>query len=136
MRLAWFIALPTLQFSEDAAATEVNEITQEVMEEEEEDVCSYLCQGGGGCTVTYTGPPRPGQTSGSCFSQAFGGSCSGTPAECRDCNEVGQLQAPVLRAVQSQLSCFKALDCEKQKIEISKQEDSNRTGFLGDGFSN
>ena len=68
---------------EDAAATEVVEV-----KEEEETECSYLCQGGGGCTVQYTGPPRAGQTSGSCFSQAFGGSCSGTPAECRDCNEV------------------------------------------------
>ena len=75
--ILWLIIIePTLSPLEDAAATE------------EEEVCSYLCQGGGGCTVHYTGPPRAGPTSGSCFSQAFGGSCSGTPAECQDCNEV------------------------------------------------
>ena len=80
--ILWFIIIePTLLPLEDAAATEVEEVR-------EEEVCSYLCQGGGGCTVHYTGPPRAGPTSGSCFSQAFGGSCSGTPAECQDCNEV------------------------------------------------
>ena len=52
--------------------------------------CLYQCQDGGGCTVDYTGPLRAGavSTSGSCFSRAFGGSCKGTPAECRDCNKV------------------------------------------------
>ena len=50
--------------------------------------CAYSCQAGGGCSVTYTGPPRSGPTSGSCFSQTFGGSCSGTPPECQDCNQV------------------------------------------------
>merc|ERR1711971_1241673 len=48
--------------------------------------CSYKCQTNGGCEVTYTGPSRPGQTQGSCFPQSFGGSCSGTPPECQDCN--------------------------------------------------
>merc|ERR1719225_295324 len=48
--------------------------------------CSYKCQSNGGCEVTYIGPPRAGQTSGSCFPQSFGGSCSGTPPECQDCN--------------------------------------------------
>merc|ERR1719350_175663 len=48
--------------------------------------CSYKCQSNGGCEVTYIGPSRPGQTSGSCFPQSFGGSCSGTPPECQDCN--------------------------------------------------
>ena len=48
--------------------------------------CSYKCQSNGGCEVTYTGPSRPGQTQGSCFPQSFGGSCSGTPPECQDCN--------------------------------------------------
>ena len=47
--------------------------------------CSYKCQSNGGCEVTYIGPSRPGQTSGSCFPQSFGGSCSGTPPECQDC---------------------------------------------------
>ena len=37
---------------------------------------------------------RSGATSGSCFSSSFGGLCSGTPEECRDCNKVKQaLQA-------------------------------------------
>ena len=29
-----------------------------------------------------------GLTSGSCFPQDFGGSCSGTPSQCSDCNRV------------------------------------------------
>ena len=48
--------------------------------------CKYECQGNGGCEVTYIGPSRPGQLSGSCFPASFGGSCSGTPRECQDCN--------------------------------------------------
>jgi len=48
--------------------------------------CRYECQSNGGCEVTYIGPPRNGQTSGSCFPASFGGSCSGTPRECQDCN--------------------------------------------------
>merc|ERR1719360_419599 len=42
--------------------------------------CSYECQSNGGCRVSY------GLTSGSCFPASFGGSCSGTPRECKDCN--------------------------------------------------
>ena len=34
------------------------------------------------------GPPRGGNTVGSCFPSLFGGTCSGTPAECEDCNKV------------------------------------------------
>ena len=48
--------------------------------------CRYECQSSGGCQVTYIGPSRPGKTSGSCFPQSFGGSCSGTPPECQNCN--------------------------------------------------
>ena len=44
--------------------------------------CDYKCQSNGGCTVSY------GLTSGSCFSAKFGGSCSGTPSQCSDCNRV------------------------------------------------
>ena len=75
--------------------------------------CDYECTNGGGCTVTYVGPPRAGKTQvefqrkdglpkfmkhlhnfwcftdfifqGSCFPRDFGGSCSGTPRECQDC---------------------------------------------------
>merc|ERR1719360_395443 len=42
--------------------------------------CSYECQSNGGCRVSH------GLTSGSCFPASFGGSCSGTPRECKDCN--------------------------------------------------
>ena len=38
--------------------------------------------------ATYTGTARPGQSSGSCFSALFGGACSGTPPECKECKEV------------------------------------------------
>ena len=32
------------------------------------------------------GPPRGGNTLGSCFPALFGGTCDGTPSECEDCN--------------------------------------------------
>ena len=72
------------------------------------ELCAYGCKARGGCTVRYTGPPRGGPSigdfistitkivtkitiydynQGSCFPAAFGGSCSGTPPECRDCNK-------------------------------------------------
>merc|ERR1712079_841255 len=53
-----------------------------------EDVCRYECESNGGCSVRYTGVPRPGANQGSCFPEDFGGSCSGTPPECMDCNQV------------------------------------------------
>ena len=51
-------------------------------------VCDYQCKSNGGCTATYVGPSRPGKHSGSCFPDEFGGSCSGTPDECQNCNQV------------------------------------------------
>merc|ERR1712029_1116745 len=42
--------------------------------------CRYQCKSNGGCQVFSS------SGSGSCFSQAFGGSCSGTPRGCQDCN--------------------------------------------------
>jgi len=51
-------------------------------------VCDYQCKPNGGCTATYVGPSRPGKHSGSCFPDDFGGSCSGTPNECQNCNQV------------------------------------------------
>lgn len=53
-----------------------------------DDVCDYQCQESGGCQVMYTGPPRGGNTFGSCFPSLFGGTCSGTPSECEDCNQI------------------------------------------------
>ena len=47
----------------------------------------YDCDRNGGCKVKYVGPPRGGNILGSCFPASFGGDCSGTPAECRDCNQ-------------------------------------------------
>ena len=41
----------------------------------------------GGCMVKYIGRPRPGKTTGTCFSESFRGGCSGTPPECENCNE-------------------------------------------------
>ena len=42
--------------------------------------------------MQYTGPPRGGATSGSCFPPSFGGSCSGTPPECQDCSKALECQ--------------------------------------------
>merc|ERR1719245_1817720 len=55
-------------------------------------LCSYSCSNSGGCSTRYVGPARRGRVSGSCFSALFGGSCLGTPPECRHCNQV--LQCP------------------------------------------
>ena len=48
--------------------------------------CSYSCRPSGGCRVQYVGAPRGGPTLGSCFPPDFGGSCTGTPPECLQCN--------------------------------------------------
>merc|ERR1712004_22695 len=44
--------------------------------------CRYTCQNNGGCQV------RDGGTLGSCFPDSFGGSCSGIPRGCRNCNQI------------------------------------------------
>merc|ERR1712154_609323 len=44
--------------------------------------CRYQCKSNGGCQVFSS------SGSGSCFSQSFGGGCSGTPRGCQDCNRV------------------------------------------------
>merc|ERR1711971_1386461 len=49
--------------------------------------CDYTCSQNGSCEVRYVGSARNGSTKGSCFPSAFGGGCSGTPPECRDCKE-------------------------------------------------
>lgn len=69
--------------------------------------CKYECTNRGGCRAKYIGPSRAGQTSGSCFPDSFGGSCSGTPPECQDCNQ--------------------KVSCSKNGIEQIKSEgDSNK----------
>ena len=61
------------------------------------DVCDYSCQPSGSCIVKYVGPPRGGNTAGSCFPHSYGGGCSGTPRECEDCNSVLTCHEPGVR---------------------------------------
>jgi len=50
------------------------------------DTCHYNCQESGGCTVRINAKgPVNGNTLGSCFSELFGGKCSGTPTRCHKC---------------------------------------------------
>ena len=52
----------------------------------EPDTCHYNCQSNGGCTVRIVSSgPVNGNTLGSCFSEIFGGECSGTPEKCSQC---------------------------------------------------
>ena len=80
-------------------------ITETLIGDPNKDQCDYECQSTGGCNVRYTGPPRGGPTSGSCFPPLFGGSCSGTPPECLDCN--------------------KALDCTESTTELTESKNSS-----------
>ena len=49
--------------------------------------CIYNCKNDGGCSVKIqSDKPISGNTLGSCFSQLFGGSCSGIPEKCDNCN--------------------------------------------------
>ena len=79
--------------------------TEDLKGDPNTDQCDYECQPTGGCNVRYTGPPRGGPTSGSCFPPLFGGSCSGTPPECLDCN--------------------KQLDCEETTTELTESQNSS-----------
>ena len=80
------------------------------------DQCDYECQSSGGCNVRYTGPPRGGPTTGSCFPPLFGGSCSGTPPECLDCN--------------------KALDCTESATELTESKNSSAASSSNEEDSN
>ena len=84
---------------------EMEAITETLIGDPNKDQCDYECQSTGGCNVRYTGPPRGGPTSGSCFPPLFGGSCSGTPPECLDCN--------------------KALDCTESTTELTESKNSS-----------
>ena len=79
------------------------------------DQCDYECQSSGGCNVKYTGPPRGGPTSGSCFPPLFGGSCTGTPPECLDCNKA--LDCAAERETEPGNSIDKNKDYEEGKTE-------------------
>ena len=55
----------------------------------EKDVCTYNCQESGGCSVRIVSKSFvSGATMGSCFSESFGGSCSGIPKRCDKCLDV------------------------------------------------
>ena len=55
----------------------------------EKDVCTYNCQESGGCSVRIVSKSFvSGATMGSCFSESFGGSCSGIPKRCEKCLDV------------------------------------------------
>ena len=50
--------------------------------------CRYICKSDGGCRVKFESDSAfSGKSAGSCFSDSFGGSCSGTPTKCSDCNQ-------------------------------------------------
>ena len=51
------------------------------------DKCHYRCQESGGCTVRISSQkPVNGNTMGSCFSELFGGKCTGIPEACEACS--------------------------------------------------
>ena len=52
----------------------------------EDTKCIYNCKENGGCSVKIQSTQFiSGNTLGSCFSQVFGGKCSGTPEMCQKC---------------------------------------------------
>ena len=52
----------------------------------EDTKCIYNCKENGGCSVKIQSTQFiSGNTLGSCFSQAFGGKCSGIPEMCQKC---------------------------------------------------
>ena len=54
---------------------------------EEGETCFYECKESGSCKVRLitTGSVSGGLVQGFCFSESFGGACSGTPQFCQDC---------------------------------------------------
>ena len=63
-----------------------NEGSDEDSGTEQQDICTYNCNKNGGCSVRIesTGFVN-GATLGSCFSERFGGTCSGIPERCDSC---------------------------------------------------
>ena len=52
----------------------------------EKDECVYNCQQSGGCSVRIISKSFvSGATMGSCFSERFGGTCTGIPERCNKC---------------------------------------------------
>ena len=53
---------------------------------DEKDECVYNCQQSGGCSVRIISKSFvSGATMGSCFSERFGGKCTGIPERCEKC---------------------------------------------------
>ena len=52
--------------------------------------------------LTWFHDYRRGKTKGSCFPDSFGGSCSGTPRECQDCNRAIRCHEDTPTPVRSQ----------------------------------
>ena len=53
------------------------------------DKCIYTCRNDKGCAVKISSNhPINGPVLGSCFPPSFGGSCSGTPENCKECLDV------------------------------------------------
>ena len=62
---------------------------QEINGDDKENTasCIYNCKNDGGCSVKIqSDKPISGNTLGSCFPPLFGGSCSGIPEKCDNCN--------------------------------------------------
>ena len=56
---------------------------------DEKDECLYNCQESGGCSVRIISKSFvSGATMGSCFSERFGGKCTGIPERCEKCLSV------------------------------------------------
>ena len=56
---------------------------------DEKDECVYSCQKSGGCSVRIVSSGFvSGATMGSCFSERFGGECSGIPERCDACLDI------------------------------------------------
>ena len=62
---------------------------KEEEEKDEKDECVYSCQETGGCSVRIISSGFvSGATMGSCFSERFGGKCSGIPERCDACLKI------------------------------------------------
>ena len=70
--------------------------------------------------MRYTGPPRAGSNEGSCDPQSYGGGCSGTPAECRNCNQ--ELTCCESGGCNGNLgyTCTPTNDCDSYKEDLNK----------------
>ena len=67
------------------------EVKEDEKEESEDkkDECVYNCQQSGGCSVRIVSSGFiSGPTLGSCFSESFGGKCSGIPERCDSCSKI------------------------------------------------